>query len=54
MTSSDRPLYEDLLKQRNDLEALVRQIAAQTPFPDVWLADLDKIIGETRRQEGLT
>lgn len=54
MSNSDRPLYEDLLKQRNDLEELVKQMAAQMPSSEVWLSDLEEIIGENRRREGLT
>lgn len=56
MTDSDRPLYEDLLKQRNQLERLVREMAKQMSpqSQEIWLRDLDEIIVEERRRGGLT
>lgn len=57
--NTDRPLYEDLLKQRADLENLVRQMIGdlENMAPArgrVYRGELDKIIEENRRREGLT
>lgn len=58
MSNSDRPLYEDLLKQRNDLEAVIQRIIDGPDTAPVLRqnlqCDLDEIIGENRRREGLT
>lgn len=56
---TDRPLYEDLLKQRNDLERLVLQMVSDfenvAPAAGrVYRSEYDKIISENRRREGLT
>ena len=56
---TDRPLYEDLLQQRADLETLVKQMIGdlQNVAPAaarVYQNEYDRIIVENRKREGLT
>lgn len=56
---TDRPLYEDLLQQRADLETLVKQMIGdlQNVAPAaarVYQSEYDRIIVENRKREGLT
>lgn len=62
MASTDRPLYEDLLKQRNDLERIANQLIGHlhelqpgsSRLAEEYQAQMDEIIVENRRREGLT
>lgn len=59
MSASDRPLYEDLLRQRNELDQLVTRIIEdlrnQRPhFVEEYRREHEHIIAENRKREGLT
>lgn len=58
--STDRPLYEDLLKQRADLEKLVTQMigafqaANAHSAANIFQAEYERIVAENRKRESLT
>lgn len=57
MSATDRPLYEDLLKQRAALESLVQRMIADLHgggLMDQYQTEYDEIVAENRRREGLT
>jgi hypothetical protein len=60
VNDTDRPLYEDLLKQRAALESLVTRMIAvwdrigRSDEAERYKAEYDRIVGENRRREGLT
>lgn len=59
MSDTDRPLYEDLLKQRADLETLVKQMIGDLmnvapTAADAYQGEYDRIVLENRRREGRT